>query len=194
MHPSREVGRFDTENLSSRPGDCRRYPTCPNEKPTVKFSVRSLFLATAAIAGLIALAMEYGSAIRADGGGDQLITLTCIPSTIKNIEFVPVHSSQLPDYVAKAFSSGDRTDLYQYVDPTQINTVKPTGANAEISIRQQWSFTEMGLTKRRPHYTQTYRHLVLNLMSTDGASKQYTIDLPEYCKTTTIDLSRDERN
>ena len=25
MHPSREVGRFDMDNLSSRPGDCNRY-------------------------------------------------------------------------------------------------------------------------------------------------------------------------
>ncbi|XZE36351.1 hypothetical protein SH501x_001914 [Pirellulaceae bacterium SH501] len=26
MHPSREVGRFEMDNFSSRPGDCRRYP------------------------------------------------------------------------------------------------------------------------------------------------------------------------
>ena len=26
MHPSREVGRFETDNLSSRPGDFGRYP------------------------------------------------------------------------------------------------------------------------------------------------------------------------
>jgi hypothetical protein len=26
MHPSREVGRFEMDNFSSRPGDCGRYP------------------------------------------------------------------------------------------------------------------------------------------------------------------------
>jgi hypothetical protein len=29
MHPSREVGRFEMDNLSSRPGDCKRSPTKP---------------------------------------------------------------------------------------------------------------------------------------------------------------------
>jgi ankyrin repeat protein len=32
MHPSREVGRFEVDNFSSRPGDCGRYPTEMNRK------------------------------------------------------------------------------------------------------------------------------------------------------------------
>lgn len=160
----------------------------------MKFSIRSLLLVTAAIAMLIVLAMEYGAAILADGGGNQLTTITSIPGSIERIDFVPIHSWQLHEHVADAFSSGDQVDIYQHVDPTQVNSLKPNGTDAEITIRQQWSDTRMGLTKRRHHYTQTYRHLVLNLTSKDGGSKQYTIDLPEYCETTTIDLSRNMEN
>ena len=164
-----------------------------NEKSPLRFTIRSLLLATAVVAVLIVVAIEYGFQIRADGGGDQLVAITSIPSDTQNIEFVTVHSSQLPDQVAKAFSGGDRIDLYQFVDPTQLGTIKPDGADAAISIRQQWSFTEMGLTKRRPHYTQTFRHLVLSLKSTDGGTAQYTFSLPKYCETLTIDLSRTGR-
>ena len=117
---------------------------------------------------------------------------TSIPGDIQNIEFAAIHSSQRTEQVAKAFSTGDRIDLYQFLDPTQLRTTKPNGAEGETSIRQQWSLTEMGLTKRRPHYTQSYRHLVLSLTSTDGGSKQYTISLPEYGEMVKIDLSRNK--
>ena len=160
----------------------------------MKFTIRSLLLATTVIAVLTVVAMEYGSVVRADGGGDQLVSLTSIPSVTQNIEFVPVRSSQSPEQLARAFSTGDRIDLYQCVDPAQLGTLKPNGADAEISIQQQWSFTEMGLTRRRPHYTQTYRHLVLSLTLTNGDSAQYTIRLPKYGETTTIDLSRNGQN
>ena len=160
----------------------------------MKFSVRSLLFITAAIALLLALALEYGMIIRADGGGDQLIKITSIPSATKSIDFVPIHSSQSHEDVANAFSTGNRIDIFQAVDPIQINSHAPNGTESEVSVRQQWSFTEMGLTKRRPHYTQTYRHLVLNVTSTEGGSKQFTISLPEYCETTTIDLSGDRGN
>ena len=52
----------------------------------MKFSVRSLLFITAAIALLLALALEYGMIIRADGGGDQLIKITSIPSATKSID------------------------------------------------------------------------------------------------------------
>ena len=85
-------------------------------------------------------------------------------------------------------------DILQAVDPVQIKSLVPNGTDLAFSIRQQWSFTEMGLTKRRPRYSQMYRHLVLNFVHMDGTTKQYTIALPENCETTTIDLSRDLEN
>lgn len=143
---------------------------------------------------LIAIAIEYGSRIRADGGGDQSITLTSIPSTIVEIEFVAVRSSQSAERVAKAFCSEDRTGIFQWVDPTKLKSLRPSGTSAEISIRQQWSSTERGFKRRPLHYTQSYQHLVLNLVSADGSSKQLTIDLPEYCGETSVDLSRSPEN
>ena len=160
----------------------------------MKISVRALLLSTAAIALLLAFALEYGQMVRADGGGIQLICVISIPKAIEAIDFVPIHNSQSYENVVNAFSTGNQLEILQAVGPTEVKSLVPNGTDSKISIRQQWSFSEMGFTKRRPHYTQTYRHVVLNLVSTDGSTKQHVIALPEYCETTTVDLSRDLEN
>lgn len=160
----------------------------------LQFSVRSVFLTTTAIVAMIVLLMimllKYGAITRSDGVGTQLITLTSIPSNTNHIDYVLLHANQPHQLVAKALRSNDNSAVHQYVDLAQVNSLKPKGKEAEISISQQWSTTERTLTKQRLNYTQTYQHLVLNLRSTDGNSKQYTIDLPIFCENTSIDLSK----
>ena len=160
----------------------------------MRFSIRTLLISTAGIAILLVIALEYGMMVRADGGGDQLIKITSLPDATARIDFVPIQLSQPRESVVNAISTGNQTELLLAIAPTQVKSFVPRKADSEISIHQQWSFTEMSFTKRRVHYTQTYQHIVLNLVFADGSNRQYTIELPEYCGTTTIDLSRSKQN
>lgn len=143
---------------------------------------------------LFALVIEYLAVTRVDGGGDQRVTLSSVPKTTTKIDFVPLHTWQSPAQVVNALSSEELLGIYECFDSSQLNSMTPDGESAEISIRQQWSFSERGLTRRRFGITQTYHHLVLNLWSVDGSSQQYTIELPAYCKEVSIDLFDDREN
>lgn len=146
----------------------------------------------AVVALLSCLAIEYLSMKRADGGGTQIVTLNVEQvSEISGVRYALLYQSQNPSDFVNAFASTDTMAIYNCLaDLEQLFSISNVTGAQPVEFRQQWSFTEMGLTKRRPHYTQTFAHAVFSIRYKDGDSTQHVIELPAYCQPTEIDVSR----
>jgi len=114
--------------------------------------------------------------VRADGGGRQKVNVALArPKEIRNIRWTAVNATFVNadgHEVAFANSDGHRWDEHW-----ELEFVRPRSL---IRVDQQWSFTEMGFTKRRLRYTQTYDNIVLHIEFKNGGSDQKVVELAKF--------------
>ena len=118
--------------------------------------------------------------IRADGGGPQTITLVLNRKTAKSVQYVVVHQSESPDVALAAFSLGE-PQVYESLSNLDKSPLT-------FDVNQQYSYSESA--GRRTKYTQTFRHVVINVNFVDGTSMQRSVELPPYARPITINLSQ----
>lgn len=157
----------------------------------LRFSIRHLFAITFLVSALIIVAIEFGGMVHADGGGDQAVTILLSDThEISELKYALIQHDRNTTQIFDAFASNDPLAVYEFTSPEMIETVDNIGNETELVVRQQWSFTQMGFTRRRPHYTQTFSKLVLHVQRENGNSTQHVVELPEYNRTTIVDLSK----
>ena len=127
----------------------------------------------------------------ADGGGKQTIFLSVNPDNVLNIEVVPVSSHESIDRIKIGLASTDFSQKINAVNIDNLQRFESVSDSMEIQLQQSWSETLSTISKRRYSYGQRYQHVVIDLQLLNGTPVQRVIELPEYCRPISLDLTRE---